>query len=447
MSVDQPTVPLANSSYLPENNFFLKDLPDETKWADCVHCGMCLETCPTYQETAKEHLSPRGRIHLIRAVAEGRLSMTEIFSQSIFSCLSCRACTTQCPSSVQVGSLVEEVRAQIRQAMPLTGWKNISNQLFLKNLFSNPNRLQMVGSLLAIVQKMGLQSFAEKSGALKILPSHLQEMENVLPKIKHPPVLKKYPEMVTPYGHIKGRVAMLTGCVMDVLFSDINEATINVLIQNGYEVALPKKQRCCGALFVHAGDRDEGRKLAKQNIEAFQDYDQIIVNAGGCGAMLIEYPELFKDDPVFLEKAEQFSAKVVDITKFLMDNSYRKPKGELKTKITYHDSCHLAHVQGVRKEPRQLLEEIPGVELVNLPNADRCCGSAGIYNITNPNMANALLDRKINDIPESVEMITMGNPGCMLQLAMGVLRHGRNEKVVHTVQLLDWSYQKETKGV
>lgn len=265
-----------------------------------------------------------------------------------------------------------------------------------------------------------------------------------MPKVGKP-VMKKYAEIIPAEGETKQRVAMLTGCIMDVMFSDVNEATVRVLTKNGYEVMIPRQQRCCGALHVHAGDRDTGKQLAKQNIEAFREADTVLVNAAGCGCALQEYPELFRDDPEWKEKAEAFSAKVVDVSKFLVDHGYRKPTAEMKTRVTYHDACHLAHGQGVRSEPREILRDIPGVEMVDLPDADRCCGSAGIYNLTHPQMAGALLDRKIDDVPEDVEMISMGNPGCMLQIAMGVERHGRSEKVVHTMQLLDWAYEKEAR--
>lgn len=425
-------------------NFKWDDLPDENKWADCVHCGMCLEACPTYQELGEEHQSPRGRVYLIKAVAEGKIEVNEAFAKPIFDCLDCRACETACPASVQVGGLIEEARGQIRQAMPLTGLAGTVNKTFLRGIFPHPNRLHKLGSLMKFYQKSGIQKVVRKTGLLNILPTHLKDMEAILPEVGKP-VLGRYPEIIPAEGERKGTVALLTGCVMDVMFSDINEATIRVLTHNGYDVALPKNQRCCGALHVHAGDRETGKELAKQNIEAFKDYDKILVNAAGCGAMLKEYDELFRNDPEMLPIAEEFVEKVEDVSKFLYDNGFKRPKAEIKTRVTYHDACHLAHGQGVRFEPRQLLKEIPGVELVELPNADRCCGSAGIYNITHPDMAGRLLKRKIDDIPEDVEMISMGNPGCMLQIAMGVKKYGRSEKVVHTVQLLDWAYEKEKK--
>jgi glycolate oxidase iron-sulfur subunit len=432
-------------SSLSLTNYLWDDHPDENKWADCVHCGMCLESCPTYLQTGQEQHSPRGRVHLIKSVAEGKIKVNEQFMDPVFQCLDCRACTTACPADVDVGGLIEEARGQVRQAMPLTGFKGFVSNFFLKDLFPHQNRLHSVGSLLKFYQKSGLQNVVRKTGALKVMPKHLAEMEAIMPELKEPPVQKKYKDVdvIPAKGEAKARVAMLTGCIMDVMFSDINQSTINVLTHNNNEVVIPKNQTCCGALHVHAGDRETGKKLAKQNIEAFKDADKVVVNAAGCGCALKEYPELLRNDPEWKEKAEEFSKKIEDISKYLYDTGYEKPTSELKKKITYHDACHLAHGQGVRHEPRKLLQDIPGVEYVEQPNADTCCGSAGIYNITNPEMAGKVLEAKMENVPEDIEMISMGNPGCMLQMAMGVQKYGRNERIVHTVQLLDWAYQKD----
>lgn len=426
------------------SNYLWKDHPDENKWADCVHCGMCLESCPTYELTGQEQHSPRGRVHLIKSVAEGKLTVNEHFMDPVFACLDCRACTTACPADVDVGGLIEEARGQIRQAMPLTGLKGTISKVFLQGLFPHQNRLNSLGSLLRFYQKSGLQKVVRKTKLINIMPQHLVDMEAIMPEVKGP-VRKKYKNanVIKAKCKTKNEVSFLTGCVMDVMFSDINEATINVLTRNGNDVTIPKNQTCCGALHVHAGDRETGRKLAKQNIEAFKDSNKVIVNAAGCGCALKEYPELFREDPEWHEKAEEFAAKVMDISKYLHETGYEKPKAEINSRITYHDACHLAHGQGVRQEPRDILLDIPGVEMVQMPNSDRCCGSAGIYNITNPEMASAVLESKMENVPEDVEMISMGNPGCMLQMAMGVQKHGRNQKVVHTIQLLDWAYQKE----
>ena len=427
-----------------KSNFLWEDPPHEDKFSACVHCGMCLESCPTYLQTGHEHQSPRGRVHLIKSVAMGKMEINEGFENPIFTCLDCRACETACPSGVQVGTLIEEARGQIRQAMPLTGWKASVSKFFLRDIFPHPSRLHMLGSGLKFYQRSGLQTFVRKTGLTKVLPQHLQEMEAIMPQVQEP-VMKKYPEVIPAEGETKQRVALLTGCVMDVMFGDINESTVRVLTRNGYEVVVPREQRCCGALHVHAGDREEGKRLARQNIDAFlaSGVDKVVTNAAGCGCALKEYPELLHSDEEYREKAEQFAAKVEDVSKFLVDEGYQLPKGHLDTRITYHDACHLAHGQGIRFEPRQLLKDIPGVQLVEMPDSDRCCGSAGIYNITNPDMAGKVLKEKMGMVPDEVEMISMGNPGCMLQMTMGTLRHDRNEKIVHTVQLLDWAYQKE----
>jgi len=428
------------------SNYLWSDPPDENKWADCVHCGMCLEACPTYELTGQEQQSPRGRVHLIKSVAEGKLEVNDKFAAPIFDCLDCRACTTACPADVDVGGLIEEARGQIRQAMPLEGWKGRVSKLFLQDIIPNQKRLNSVGGLLDFYQKSGMQKVVRNTGLLNILPEHLVKMEAVLPKlnksVKEP---YKHQTFIQAKGETKHQVSFIKGCIMDVMFSDINQSTINVLTLNGNDVTIPENQTCCGALHVHAGDRETGRRLAKQNIEAFKDSDKVIVNSAGCGCMLKEYPELFREEPEWQKRAEEFSQKVEDISKYLYDTGFRKPNTELKTRITYHDACHLAHGQGIHQEPREILYSIPGVEMVTMPNSDRCCGSAGIYNITNPEMAEAVLDSKMENVPDEVEMISMGNPGCMLQMAMGVQKYGRNQKIVHTVQLLDWAYQEEEK--
>jgi glycolate oxidase iron-sulfur subunit len=426
-------------------NYLWRDPPQESKWADCVHCGMCLESCPTYEQTGEEQHSPRGRVYLIKAVAEGKLIVDEHFADPVFSCLDCRACTTACPVNVDVGGLIEEARGQIRQGMPLKGWKKTVNRFFLHGVFPHHNRLNSIGTLLRFYQKSGLQKVVRKTKLINIMPKHLTEMESIMPEVKSS-VYKKYDSVIKAKGETMHEVSLLTGCVMDVFFSDINESTITVLTRNGNDVCIPRNQTCCGALHVHAGDREMGRKLAKQNIEAFENAETVIVNAAGCGCMMKEYSELFRDEPEWRKRAKSFEEKVVDISKYLHDTGYEKPKVMLKTRITYHDACHLAHGQGVRQEPRDILLDIPGVEMVHMPKADSCCGSAGIYNLTHPEMADAVLKSKMENVPDDVEMISMGNPGCMMQMALGVQKYGRNQKIVHTVQLLDWAYQKEERG-
>ncbi|TPE68782.1 (Fe-S)-binding protein [Halalkalibacterium halodurans] len=432
-------------------NYHWSDHPDPNKWADCVHCGMCLEACPTYELTGHEQQSPRGRVHLIKSVAEGKLEVNEAFADPVFTCLDCRACETACPADVEVGGLIEEARGQIRQALPLSGWKKVVSHLFLRGLFPYPHRLHALGSLVKVYQKVGIRKAVRKTGLLHLFPEHFADMEAVIPEVSTP-VQKRYRKksFIKAKGKSKQRVALLAGCVMDVMFSEVNEATIRVLTRNGNDVSLPKDQTCCGALHVHAGDREMGRRLAKQNMKAFENEETIIVNAAGCGSMLQEYPELFREvDREWYERAEAFAEKVKDVSKHLYDTGYEKPKRKVRAKVAYHDACHLAHGQNVRQEPRDLLLKIPGVELIPMENADRCCGSAGIYNLTHPKMASRVLEKKMECVPSDVEMVSMGNPGCMLQMAMGVKKYGGNQRIIHTVQLLDLAYQQEelkTKG-
>lgn len=429
----------------PNSNYLFDDAPDPAKFSECVHCGMCLEACPTYQQTGLEPHSPRGRVYLIKSVAEGKLDLNSFFADPVNTCLDCRACETACPSGVQVGALVEEARGQLHKSDPPTGFSGLLHKVFLHGVFPHPSRMRTLSKLTRFYQKSGLRTLARKTGALRILPPHLREMERALPELTVKPVLSRVPELLPPIGPKRARVAMLTGCVMDAVFADMNEATIHVLRQNGCEVWVPQNQSCCGALHVHAGDRDMAKQLARQNIDVFlsDEIDAIIINAAGCGSNLKEYGELLKNDPDYADKAHRFADKTVDISRFLDRIGLIPPRGELNMTVTYHDACHLAHAQKIRAEPRRMLEAIPGLKMVPLPDSDRCCGSAGIYNLTHPDMAGELLDRKMADIPSGCDAVVMGNPGCIMQFMVGVVRHDRPEKIMHTVQLLDMAYREQ----
>jgi glycolate oxidase iron-sulfur subunit len=429
----------------PKSNYKWEDSPDPAKFSECVHCGMCLEACPTYQQTGLEAHSPRGRVYLIKSVAEGKLTLNDFFADPVNTCLDCRACETACPAGVQVGALVEEARGQLYKEDPPAGLRGVLHKIFLRGLFPYASRMRKLSLLTRWYQRSGVRFIARKTGLLRILPKHLQEMEQALPNLTTKPVLGRIHERLAPVGPKRAKVAMLTGCVMDAVFADINEATVNVLRHNGCEVWIPPSQSCCGALHVHAGDRDTAKQLAKQNIDTFlsDDIDAIIINAAGCGSTLKEYGELLKSDPEYADKAHLFAEKTVDVSSFLDRLGLIPPKGRLELTVTYHDACHLAHAQGIRVEPRRLLEAVPGVQLVPLPDSDRCCGSAGIYNLTHPEMAGELLDRKMNDIPDGCDAVVMGNPGCMMQFMVGVVRHNRNEQIMHTIQLLDLAYRGE----
>nr|WP_274650856.1 (Fe-S)-binding protein [Paenibacillus humicola] len=426
-----------------KSNYPFEDAPEEDKFSQCVHCGICLEACPTYQQTGLEAHSPRGRVYLIKSVAEGKIDLNEYFADPVGTCLDCRACETACPANVQVGSLVEEARGQLYKSEPPSGASGFVHSFFLHKLFPYPKRMNRMYKLLKLYQKTGLRSAVRSTKLLNILPAHLREMERAVPEVTAPPVLHRMPEVLPAFGTKRARVAMLTGCVMDVMFGDVNEATVNVLRRNGCEVWIPQNQNCCGALHVHAGDRDTAKMLARRNIDVFlsQEIDAVVINAAGCGSTLREYWELLKHDEAYSAKAQQFTDKVTDVSRFLDRLGLIPPEGRLDLTVTYHDACHLAHAQKIRSEPRRLLEAIPGLRMVAMPDADRCCGSAGVYNLTHPDMAGQLLDRKMDDIPAGCDAVVMGNPGCMMQFRVGVVRDNRPEEILHTIQLLDWSYQ------
>lgn len=431
---------------MARTSFPYPDAPEEDKYSVCVHCGFCLEVCPTYQETSDENHSPRGRVYLIKAAAEGALPLDDSVVDPVFTCLDCRACETVCPSGVQVGSLIETARGQVHAARQAQGASGALEALFLRGLFPYPRRLSVLRRVMRLYQRTGLQTAVRSLRLLAILPRHLREMEAVLPDISGKPARVGLPERLPPVrGEARASVLLFTGCVMDVFFSGINEATARVIAQNGMAALVPRDQVCCGALHVHAGDRGQARDLACQNIVAFErsGAEWLVVNAAGCGAALKEYPELFHEEPAWRERAEHFSARVRDISELLAEQGFRPPAGALRRTVAYHDACHLCHAQQIREQPRDILRSIPGLTLVEMPDSERCCGSAGIYNLTHPAMAGALLERKLDDIPQSAQAVAMGNPGCMLQIKMGVHRRGLRVDVVHTVELLDEAYRKE----
>lgn len=425
--------------------------PDPDEYSKCVHCGFCLEVCPTYQQLSDENHSPRGRVFLIKQVAEGTLPL-EAAVDPVFTCLDCRACETVCPSGVPVGHLIEMSRGQIHAARTQAQKQSRRERWMLRGLFSHPKRLRLAGNILRFYQVSGLRQLARSVGALKLLPSHLQEIEAGLPTVPLKPKERSLPLPVPHPASSSGRqpvrAALLTGCVMDVLFADVNDATARVIARNHMTVVVPEGQVCCGALHVHAGDREEAQALARRNIDAFlgAGSDFVVTNSAGCGAAMKEYGDLLRDDPAYREKAKTFSAMVRDISELLIEQGFDPPTGSLDQQVTYHDACHLCHAQGIREQPRQLIGAIAGVELVEMPDSDRCCGSAGVYNLTHPDMARQLLERKITDIPAEAEAVVMGNPGCMIQIRAGLAARERSTPVWHTVQLLDMAYQAEDQS-
>jgi glycolate dehydrogenase iron-sulfur subunit len=445
----------------------------------CIHCGFCLPTCPTYAVLGTEMDSPRGRIYQMQAVAEERMPISADFVEHMYCCLGCRACETACPSGVQFGKLIEAAREQIQieaaqqPAISITSILGNSGQeqrtptsatlpraalaeQALRRFFFDvmlPSRpiTSLVFAGLKIYQRSGLQTFTRKSGLLKRvddLPTPFQGKlsapEALMPQATGALLPKTLPEITPAQGTKRYRVGFISGCIMDQVYRDINEATIRVLTANGCEVITPPSQQCCGALHVHAGESERGRQLARHNIDVFEGYacDAIIINSAGCGSNIKEYGHLLRDDPAYAERARAFSSTVKDISEFLVGVEQPPVMGELPYTVAYHDACHLAHGQKIKQQPRQLLKRIPSLKLVELKESDWCCGSAGIYNITNQDMANQLLERKMQHIMASgASVIATGNPGCMMQIALGARERGLDMRVLHPVQLLDEAYQ------
>ena len=399
----------------------------------CVHCGLCLTQCPTYRVTRLETESPRGRIHLVRAAAEGRIAPTERFAEHIYLCLMCRACETACPSGVKYGRIAEAAREVLgapgsRLSRALVG-------LAFTRLFPHLGRLRFLFSMLRAYQRSGLRVLA------RLLPKRLREMEALLPPVPDR-FFTPQAEVLPAIGPRRARVAFLSGCVMPLLFGEINEATVRVLRRNGCDVLIPSDQGCCAALNVHNGETVAAKAMARRNIDTFlgAGVDAVIVNAAGCGATMKEYGHLFKGEP-YAEKAAAFSALVKDAAEFLADLGLVGQLGRLEMTVTYQDPCHLVHGQKVRAQPRRLLAAIPGLTLVEMDAADRCCGSAGIYNITHPEMSQTLLEEKMAAIARTkAPAVVAPNPGCMLQLRSGAQRGG-GVTVYHLMDLLDRAYQ------
>ncbi len=415
----------------------------------CMHCGMCLPTCPTYDATKLERNSPRGRIALMRAIADDRLEPTSTFAEEMYFCLGCLACMTACPAGVNYAELFENARAEAEQSGVLdTPRRSLLRAVVLRWLFGDLQRLQLVGGALRLWQTLGFQQLVRWSGVLRLFPKRLQELESMTPTVL-PFVTADVVAPVTPAVEPKRfRVAMLTGCAQDLMFSDVNRDTVEVLSQNGCEVITPAEQSCCGSLHAHNGELDQARALARRQIDQFppERFDAIITNAAGCGSHLKHYATLLKEDPRYASRAELWDKKVKDIHEWLAEIGLRAPRSaqQPRQRVTYHEACHLCHGQKITAQPRQILRSIPGLELVELPESTWCCGSAGIYNLIQPAMANELLERKIAHIAGTrTEVVATGNPGCLLQLQTGARRRKLPIRIVHPITLLAEAYRAE----
>jgi glycolate oxidase iron-sulfur subunit len=416
----------------------------------CIHCGMCLPTCPTYDATKVERNSPRGRIALMRAIADHRLEPSRIFGEEMYFCLGCLACETACPAGVKYAQLFEAAREEAEEARVLQNpRRDTIRSLMLRGLFMHPRLLRFAGRLLWLYQALGAQKLLRVLGLNKILPYRLRELERMTPPVKASFSGQLIRPIERPKGPIAFRVAVLTGCVQDIAFSDINRDTVDVLLANGCEVCTPGVQYCCGSLHAHNGDIEAAKTLARRQLDTFEldKLDAIITNAAGCGSHLKSYGLLLAGDLKYSSRAREWSAKVRDVHEWLSEIGFRKPrigKSSIAPTVTYHEACHLCHGQKITRQPREILRALPGVRLIELPESMWCCGSAGVYNITQPEMAAKLQERKVRHIAETGALtVATANPGCLLQLESGLRKFSCKVAVRHPISLLAEAYRSE----
>lgn len=415
----------------------------------CMHCGMCLPTCPTYDATGRERNSPRGRISLMRAIADGELAVSPTFAEEMSYCLGCLACQTACPAGVNYGVLFETARSDIRASKVDASLKRrFWTAVTLRFLFMRPRALRAAGRMLRLYQRSGLEALSRRLGLTRLLPADLRRLEPQAPAVApafSDSLIAAKEEPASP----RYRVALLIGCVQDLVFPDINRDTADVLLANGCAVETPRDQPCCGSLHAHNGELDMAATLARRMLDLIPPdrYDAIISNAGGCGSHLRHYSSLLGTDEAYRERAKVWDAKLRDIQEWLAEIGCRAPEAAPFTEpatVTYHESCHLVHAQKVSRQPRALLRLLPGVTLTELPESSWCCGSAGIYALTQPAQAEALLQRKVGHVASTgAQIVATANPGCHLQIARGLKAAGLPVTVVHPVSLLARAYRAE----
>lgn len=422
--------------------------PAQADLDKCVHCGLCLNACPTYRELGIEMDSPRGRIYQMNQVASGA-PITDTYIRHLDLCLACRGCETACPSGVPYGRLIEDAREQIRAREKPSLFTRLARALVFQKLLPSRTSLQLAGTLLYLYQVSGLQRLVRFTGVLKLF-GRLSNLEALTPNAEAPFFYSKIGKTFPALGERRYRVGFLAGCIANVAFARLNEATVRVLQRNGCEVVIPAAQNCCGALHLHSGLADQARALARNNIDVFlgEDFDALITNAAGCGSTLKEYDHLLHADPAYRDRALAFKQKMKDITEFLAGIELNPNMGPVNTVATYQDSCHLAHGQKIRVAPRELLKAIPGLRFREMPMADLCCGSAGIYNVVQSEMANQILQRKMEFVATTqASLIVTANPGCMLQLSAGARLYGAGQRVAHVVEVLDEAYKAYDAGL
>jgi glycolate oxidase iron-sulfur subunit len=409
----------------------------------CVHCGLCLAYCPTFSELGTEMDSPRGRIFIIKSLAEGRMTLSDSTVRHLSLCLDCRACETVCPAGVPYGRLIEAAKAEIERARPGAPVRRMFRWLNFGLLLGHPRVLRLAASGARLYQASGLQRLVRKSGLVRLLPGTLPAWEALLPPVPAKAERAAPPPMTPAEGPRRARVAMLTGCVQSVIFGAHNRATARVLAKNGFEVVVPESQGCCGALNAHGGDHERALAMARQTIDAFETAraDAVVVNTSGCGAHMKAYGHLLAADRAYAERATRFAASVRDLAEILAQEPLRGPLSPVPMTCTYHDPCHVVHGQKIKSEPRKLLAQIPGLRVVELTESDWCCGSAGIYNLTEPEMATRLLHRKVGHVlATGAEAVVTANPGCILQIQAGLGAHQSAVRVMHLVEILDRAY-------
>jgi glycolate oxidase iron-sulfur subunit len=438
-TIEQQTTPGLDHA----SGFSGPDKPSYDDYARCVHCGLCLNNCPTYKLWGLEADSPRGRIRQMILVDQGRLELGKSFVKHIDQCLDCRACETACPSGVEYGKLVEAARAQIEQNYRRPFFSRVTRDFVFRRLLPYPGRIATVARVLRFYQRSGLQSLARATRVLRLLG--LADRERLLPPIDRKFFFSELGRTFPAVGPRRARVALFAGCIAQVSFSALHEATIRVLTANGCEVVVPTGQTCCGALAAHAGVRDAARSLARVNLDVFlrDDFDAVITNAAGCGSTLKEYDQLFAEGTEENVKSHRFHSKMRDVTEFLAELGLTAHLSVLPLRVTYQDSCHLLHGQKIREAPRKLIRAIPGVELIEMTKADYCCGSAGSYNVTETEASLEILaDKMTHARATGAPVIVTANPGCLLQMRAGAEIHGTGQEVMHVVELLDRAMAK-----
>jgi glycolate oxidase iron-sulfur subunit len=418
----------------------------------CIHCGLCLPSCPTYELTVDERSSPRGRIRLIRSVLDGSLEPGRAFADEMNFCLDCRACETACPAGVRYGELVEHARTLTHEKGLEPPAVRAGKWLLLRGIFRSPRTFGAFSALMRLYGRSGLREAVERSGLLGILPAPVRRAILALPKVADEPFLASAPDVVPARGRRTGSAALLTGCVMNVSFPGVHRQTADLLSRQGYDVVIPHDQFCCGSLHAHNGDPGHAARLAAALLDAFPpEVGTVVVNSAGCGAFMKEYGRFFAGDPANASRAAAFAAKVADVTELLRPMAAELPGSrtgdDTPERVTYHDACHLIHGQGISKPPRALIASVPGTEFVELANASRCCGSAGIYNLIRPADSDEFLRKKVETIIASgARVVVTGNPGCHLQIERGLREAGSGTEVVHPVTLLWRAGQAAASG-